>query len=83
MTPLSRTTLTLAAAALALPGLAWAAAPADADGDGLLSFDEVQAIAPLVTEEVFLELDANADGALDAEELAQARKAGLIPLAEE
>jgi len=79
----SRTTLTLAAAALALPGLAWAADPADTDGDGLLSFDEVQAIAQQVNEEVFLELDSNADGALDAEELTQARKAGLIPLAEE
>ncbi|GHG87751.1 EF-hand domain-containing protein [Pseudodonghicola xiamenensis] len=83
MKPFSRTTLTFAAATLALPALAWAAETADTDGDGLLSFEEVQAIAPKVTEEMFLDLDANADGGLDAEELAEARKIGLIPLAEE
>lgn len=50
----------------------------DADGDGLYSVEEVTAAYPTVTPELFGEMDANADGALDAEELAAAVAAGLI-----
>ncbi|MDK3016453.1 EF-hand domain-containing protein [Pseudodonghicola flavimaris] len=77
-----RMTMPLRAAALvcllALPGMAAAAGPADTNGDGVLDLAEVQVVAPQITAEVFLELDANADGTLDAEEVAAARRAGLF-----
>lgn len=50
----------------------------DSDGDGVYSVEEVTAAYPTVTAELFVEMDANEDGALDAEELAAAVAAGLI-----
>ena len=50
----------------------------DTDGDGLYSVEEVTAAYPSVTDDLFVEMDANEDGALDAEELAAAVAAGLI-----
>ncbi len=55
----------------------------DANEDGFLSLAEIQAVYPDVTETDFTEADANGDGLLDEEELAAAREAGLIPMAEE
>lgn len=55
----------------------------DANEDGFLSLAELQAAYPDLTEEAFTEADANGDGVLDQDELAAAREAGLIPMAEE
>jgi hypothetical protein len=51
----------------------------DADGDGLVSYGEAQAALPDLTEAEFAALDANGDGMLNAEEIAAAEEAGLIP----
>lgn len=50
----------------------------DADGNGTHSMAEMQAAYPDMTEEAFSGADANADGELDADELAAAREAGSI-----
>lgn len=55
----------------------------DADGDGLVTFEELVAAHPEVTEETFAAADTNVDGTLDEEELAAAREAGLIPMADD
>lgn len=71
-------TITLAA----LFGLGAAAAMAqvvDEDGNGTFSMEEMQAAYPDLTEETFAEIDSNADGAIDADELAAAEAAGLLP----
>lgn len=44
----------------------------DADGSGSLSLMEMQATYPSLTEDQFVALDINADGALDEAELAAA-----------
>ncbi|MCK0141603.1 EF-hand domain-containing protein [Aliiroseovarius sp. F20344] len=51
----------------------------DADGDGVVTVDEAVAMHPDLTPEAFSTADANDDGVLDAEELAAALEAGLIP----
>ncbi len=51
----------------------------DADGDGLLSYAEMLVAIPDLTEDTFVTMDVNEDGAIDAEELAAGRAAGLIP----
>ncbi len=51
----------------------------DTDGDGLLSYDELLVALPELTEEVFAAMDTNEDGMVDANELAIAREAGLVP----
>ncbi len=74
---MKRTTILIAA----LLGLGVTAAMAeveDANGDGVFSMDEVKVTYPDLTEEVFTTLDTNADGALDAEELAAGVSAGLL-----
>ncbi|PIE12518.1 MAG: hypothetical protein CSA70_09365 [Rhodobacterales bacterium] len=63
---------------VALPGALLAATEIDADGDGLLSFEEVQAVFPDVTEAQFMAMDLNEDGTLNDEEAAAAEKAGLM-----
>lgn len=73
--------LTIATAAAALLGApaAFAATEIDADGDGMISFEEMLAVMPSITEETFLQVDGNADGLVDATELAAAQEAGVIP----
>ena len=67
------------AALVLLPAVAYAEVMIeDADGDGVYSVEEVTAAYPSVTAELFVEMDANEDGAIDAEELAAAVAAGLI-----
>lgn len=68
-------------AALAIPALAMGqgAAELDTNGDGVLTIDEVQASFPEVTSDAFTAMDLNADGALDANEVAAAQEAGLMP----
>lgn len=51
----------------------------DANGDGMVTIEETVAMYPDVTVEAFSEADTNDDGVLDAEELAAAQEAGLIP----
>ncbi len=55
------------------------AATADTNGDGLLTIDEIQAVMPDVSAEIFSAMDLNADGALDAAEIEAAQEAGLLP----
>ena len=50
----------------------------DADGNGTFSMDELKVAYPDLTEELFVQIDANADGAVDIDELMAARDAGLI-----
>ncbi|NNE82172.1 MAG: EF-hand domain-containing protein [Silicimonas sp.] len=54
------------------------AAVEDTDGDGVYSMEELKAAYPEITDEAFEEADLNADGAIDAEELAAAEAAGLL-----
>jgi hypothetical protein len=70
------------AAGLALGGAqAWAgdALPVqDADGNGVFSLEEIQAAVPELTAETYAAIDSNADGGVDATELAAAIEAGTI-----
>lgn len=63
---------------LSLPAIALSNPVMDADGDGLLTIAEVQAAMPEVTTDQFNALDANADGALDADEVKAAQDAGAL-----
>jgi Ca2+-binding EF-hand superfamily protein len=51
----------------------------DDDGDGKVTLAEMQGMYPDVTEAQFNEFDADGSGALDANELAAAIEAELIP----
>ena len=51
----------------------------DTDGDGLLSYNELLAAYPEMTEENFTAIDTNSDGAVDADEMKVAGDAGLLP----
>lgn len=53
----------------------------DTDGDGMISYDEMIAAVPDVTEDTFATLDTNADGSVDSEEYAAAEQAGTLPTA--
>ena len=74
-------------AAPAAFGLLLAATPAlyaqdggpDTDGDGLVSMDEFAVAWPDLAADSFTLVDANADGMLDADEIAAAVDAGLLP----
>jgi len=50
----------------------------DTNGDGVLSFDELVAVFPDATEELFMFVDVNSDGAIDAGELFDALAAGVL-----
>lgn len=51
----------------------------DTDGDGKASFVELQSVFPELTEELFLEIDTNADGFVDDEEMMIAVETEMIP----
>jgi hypothetical protein len=51
---------------------------ADADGNGTYSLEELMVTYPALTAEVYATLDTNADGAIDATELAAAQEAGTL-----
>ncbi|PSL20688.1 hypothetical protein [Shimia abyssi] len=55
---------------------------ADANGDGLLTIEEVVAVYPDLTNDVFSAMDTNGDGVLDADEVGAAQDAGLMPPAD-
>lgn len=67
-----------ALAMLAVPGFAQDAS-IDINGDGMYSYPELQAVMPEMTEEDFTVLDTSGDGLLDADEIAVATEAGLLP----
>ncbi|MCG7518186.1 hypothetical protein [Ruegeria sp. Ofav3-42] len=69
----------ISAIAIGLPALASAQASADTNGDGVLTIEEVQAVLPEVDADGFSAMDANGDGSLDADEIAIAQEAGLLP----
>lgn len=50
----------------------------DADGDGVFSMDELKTAYPSMTDEIFVLVDVNGDGAVDANELAAAVDAGVL-----
>jgi len=64
--------------ALAVPGFAQSA-DIDLNGDGMYSYPEVQAVMPEMSEDDFSVLDASGDGLLDADEIAAAVDAGILP----
>jgi hypothetical protein len=51
---------------------------ADADGNGTYSLEELMVSYPSLTAEVYATIDANADGAVDADELKAAQDAGTL-----
>ena len=76
-------TLVQAASVLALTITALSAqSEMDADGDGVLSYNELLAANPAMSEERFIAIDTNSDGAVDADELKMATEAGLLPVEE-
>ncbi|MFZ7094150.1 EF-hand domain-containing protein [Primorskyibacter sp. 2E233] len=77
MTKSLLTAITLVAALPA--GMALAQDALDTSGDGMVSVEEIQAVYPEVSTDIFLEIDVDGDGLLSAEELAAARDAGLVP----
>ncbi len=52
----------------------------DTDGDGAYSFAELSTAFPELPEESFTQFDASADGLLDAQEVAEMKKAGAFPM---
>ncbi len=64
--------------ALAVPGFAQDAS-IDINGDGMYSYPELQAVMPEMSEDDFTVLDTSGDGLLDADEIAVATEAGLLP----
>ena len=83
---MKKTILALSAAALALTGTTaiaqyrGAGHNADTDGDGTYSMEELKAAFPDMADDVFATVDANGDGAVDADELAAAQEAGTLPM---
>lgn len=75
------TTFAAAVAVAACPMVASAntAAELDANQDGYLTLDELQVAYPDMTADQFTLLDLDANGALDAEEIAAATEAGMLP----
>ncbi len=70
---------TFAAVAILSAGSAFAMSHvADSDGDGVFSMEELAAVFPGVTEEVYAAVDTDGDGTVSAEELAAAEEAGLL-----
>lgn len=51
----------------------------DADGDGAVTMTEFNAAMPDAGAAVFAEIDADANGVLDAEEVAEAIDIGMLP----
>lgn len=75
-----KTIVTLAAAL----GLAATAAIAsteveDTDGDGFFSMEELMVAYPSLAEDIFGQIDTDADGSINEEELSAALEAGTLP----
>lgn len=78
---MTKMTRTLTASLLALTAFSGAALASDldADSDGMVTYEEVVAMYPDVSEEAFAAIDSDESGALDEDELAAAVEAGTIP----
>lgn len=72
--------ITLPVLVLAVPAIAQDSI--DANGDGGYSYPEVQAAFPDTSMDDFTAMDVNGDGMLDADEIAVAVEAGLLPAAD-
>lgn len=70
--------ITLPLLGMSVPAIAQDAA-VDTDGDGQYSFPELQVAMPEMAMDSFTALDANGDGLLDADEIAVAVEAGILP----
>jgi hypothetical protein len=81
MTRLSFAVPVVLAGFAALPALAQDVTVTDADGNGTYSLEELMVAYPTLTAEVYATIDTNADGAIDAEELAAAQEAGTLTAA--
>lgn len=57
-----------------------AKAEIDTDGDGVYSYPELEAVFDDMSDDLFVQIDTNADGAVDVEEMAVAQEAGLLPV---
>ncbi|MDA7424380.1 EF-hand domain-containing protein [Thalassococcus lentus] len=68
--------------ATSVPAVVLAQSVLDTNGDGLVSLDEVQAVFPDVDSDAFMAADSDGDALLNADELAAAQDAGLIPMAD-
>ncbi|MEP3346087.1 MAG: hypothetical protein ABJN34_01060 [Litoreibacter sp.] len=73
------TLITLTTASMLATMASAAVADLDTDGDGVVSFTEMLAVYPTITEEGFGAIDTNGDGVVDEEELTAATEGGLIP----
>lgn len=70
----------IATTSVFLGGMAFAAvADMDTDGDGVVSFTEMLAVYPTLTEDGFAAVDTNGDNMIDEEEFTAAQEGGLIP----
>ena len=67
------------ALALTLPAAALAQSAMDTDGDGMVTMSEFQEAMPDAEEGLFSEADTDGDGALNADEVAAAQEAGILP----
>lgn len=78
MTKIASLTLVVAMtfAALAMSQVAYSR---EVKGDGLMTIDEVQASFPVMSTDSLSGMDLNADGAPDADKVAAAQEAGLMP----
>ncbi|WP_306151459.1 EF-hand domain-containing protein [Roseovarius sp. MMSF_3281] len=67
------------ALALTLPAAALAENAMDADGDGMVTMTEFQEAMPDAEAGTFSQADTDGDGALNADEVAAAKEAGVLP----
>ena len=51
----------------------------DSNGDSMVTFDELLAVMPGLSEDRFRLVDTDEDGIINADELANAREKGLLP----
>lgn len=72
--------LTVAAMlALGTTGVMAQTVVSDENGDGLYSMEELKVSYPDLTDELFLEMDVDESGDIDADELQAAREQEMIP----
>ncbi|MHA3913602.1 hypothetical protein [Halovulum sp. GXIMD14793] len=65
-------------ALFAAPALAVTVSEMDSDNDSMISFDEMSAFYPDLTDETFSVIDTNDDNLIDETELAVALDSGVI-----